>query len=102
MNGEISVKSYELEPKYSTNEIPGRCIKCLGEQELNNCLMQMLRDEEIDKETQHKYEALVAFLRSPESKRLRIESERYLAEGKRVTVTIGSKNGQPVYGLKIE
>lgn len=96
------MESYELEPKYSTSEIPGRCIKCLGEQELNNCLMQMLREEEIDRETQRKYEALVAFLRSPESERLRIESEKYLAEGKRVTVVIGSENGRPVYRLKIE
>jgi DNA-binding FadR family transcriptional regulator len=96
------VKSYELEPRYSTNEVPGRCIKCLGEHELNNCLMQMLRDEDIDKETQRKYEALVDFLRSPESERLRIESERYLAEGKKVTVTIGTENGKPVYRLKVE
>jgi hypothetical protein len=64
--------------------------------------MLMLRDGEIEKETQNKYEALVAFLRSPESKQLRIESEKYLAEGKKVTVTIGTKNGKPVYGLKIE
>jgi hypothetical protein len=96
------VKSYELEPKYSTDEIPGRCIKCLCEQELNNCLRQMLREEDIDEETQRKYEALAVFLRSPESERLRIESERYLAEGKRVTVIIGTKNGKPTYGLKIE
>jgi hypothetical protein len=96
------VETYELEPKYSTNEIPGKCIKCLGEQELNGCLMLMLRDGEIEKETQNKYEALVTFLRSPESKQLRIESEKYLAEGKKVTVTIGTKDGKPVYGLKIE
>jgi hypothetical protein len=96
------VEPYELEPRYSTNEIPGKCIKCLGEHELNDCLMQMLRDVDIDEETQRKYEALVDFLRSPESERLRIESERYLAEGKKVTVTIGTKNGKPAYGLKIE
>lgn len=95
------METYELEPKYSTNEIPGKCIKCLGEQELNGCLMLMLRDGEIEKETQNKYEALVTFLRSPESKQLRIESEKYLAEGKKVTVTIGTKNGKPVYRLKI-
>ena len=96
------MESYELEPRYSTNEVPGRCIKCLGEHELNNCLMQMLREEDIDAETQRKYEALVDFLRSPESERLRIESERYLAEGKKVTVMIGIKNGKPVYRLKVE
>ena len=96
------MEPYELEPKYSTNEVPGRCIKCLSEQELNNCLMQMLRDEDIDDEIQRKYEALVAFLQSPESLRLRVESEKYLAEGKRVKIMIGSKNGNPEYSLKIE
>jgi hypothetical protein len=96
------MESYELEPKYSTNEVPGRCIKCLGEQELNNCLMQMLRDGDIDEEIQRKYEALVAFLRSPESLRLRVESEKYLAQGKKVTVIIGSKNGKPEYSLNID
>ena len=93
---------YELEPMYSTNEIPGKCIKCLGEQELNNCLMQMLREEDIDEEVQHKYEALVEFLQSPESLRLRVESEKYLAEGKKVKIIIGSSNGEPEYTLKIE
>ena len=93
---------YELEPKYSTNEVPGKCIKCLGEQELNNCLMQLLREEEVDEEVQRKYEALVTFLQSPESQQLRIESEKYLSEGKRVTIIIGSKKGKPEYGIKIE
>jgi len=96
------VESYELEPRYSTNEIPGRCIKCLGEHELNDCLMQLLREEGVDEAVQKKYEALVAFLQSPESENLRVESEKYLAEGKKVTVTIGTENGKPVYGLKIE
>ena len=96
------MESYKLAPRYSTNEISGRCIKCLDEQELNNCLIQMLREEDINEETQRKCEALVAFLRSPEAKRLRVESEKYIVEGKRVTVTIGSKNGKPEYGLKIE
>ena len=96
------MKQYELEPKYSTNEVPGKCIKCLGEQELNNCLMQLLREEEVDEEVQSKYEALVTFLQSPESQQLRIESEKYLSEGKRVTIIIGSKNSKPEYGLKIE
>jgi hypothetical protein len=96
------MKSYELEPRYSTSEVPGKCIKCLGEHELNGCLMQMLREEIIDKEVQHKYEALVAFLQSPQSRQLREESEKYLAEGKRVSVIIDSNHGQPEYKLKIE
>ena len=96
------MEPFELEPRYSTNEVPGKCIKCLGEQELNNCLMQMLREDGVNEEVQHKYEALVTFLQSPESKQLRVESERYLAEGKRVSVIIRSKNGKPYYELKID
>ncbi|MFC1901824.1 hypothetical protein ACFLX3_02730 [Chloroflexota bacterium] len=96
------MEPFKLEPRYSTNEIPGKCIKCLGEQELNNCLMQLLREEGTNEDVQHKYEALAAFLQSPESKQLRVESERYLAEGKRVSVTISFKNGKPEYKLTID
>ena len=96
------MEPYELEPRYSTNEIPGRCLKCLGEQELNNCLMQMLREDGVNEEVQNKYEALMTFLQSSELKQLREESERYLAEGKKVSVIIRSKNGKPDYELKID
>lgn len=95
------MESYDLEPKYSTNEISGKCLKCLSEQELNSCLMQLLRDEVINKDVQRKYEALVNFLKSPDSKRLRIESEKYLAEGKMVSVRISVNEGQPKYELII-
>ena len=92
----------DLEPKYSTNEIPGRCIKCLGEQELNKCLMQLLSDDQTGDDVQNKYETLVTFLQSPDSRKLRAESERYLSEGKEVTVKIYFKNGKPKYELKVE
>ena len=45
---------------------------------------------------------LLAFLKSPESKRLRGESEGYLAEGKEVTVKINFETGKPKYELKID
>ena len=93
------MKSFNLEPRYSTNEISGKCLKCLSEQELNSCLMQLLREEGINEEVKLKYEALVAFLQSPESKQLRVESERYLAEGKHVSVRISISEGQPKYEL---
>jgi hypothetical protein len=82
------MKSYELEPKYGTNQIPGKCLKCLGEQEMNNCLLELLRNEEDDEEVIQRFEALVTFLQSPESKKLRDESEKLLSEGKRVTLKI--------------
>jgi hypothetical protein len=94
--------SYELEPRYSTREIPGKCLKCLAEHELNNCLMLLLREEDEDKEVQQRFETLVSFLKSPESKRLRDESERYLAEGKQVSLKISFESGRPKYELKID
>jgi len=97
------MKPIKLEPKYSTNEIPGKCIKCLAEQELNNCLLELLRQGEVgNQEMEQKFEALVSFLKSPESKKLRDESEKYLAEGKQVTVDIRFEAGEPVYELKVK
>jgi hypothetical protein len=64
--------------------------------------MQLLREEGTNEEVQHKYEALIAFLQSPEFKRLREESERYLSEGKQVSVRVSSEKGQPKYELIIK
>ena len=94
--------SFELEPGYSTREIPGKCLKCLAEHELNNCLTLLLREENEDVRVQEKFEALVNFLQSPESKQMRDESERLLAEGRRVRLQINVENGKPKYELKID
>jgi hypothetical protein len=96
------MESYDLEPRYSTNEIPGKCLKCLSEQELDSCLLQLLREESMNPDIQRKYEALINFLKSPESQRLREESEKYLAEGKKVSVRISIDEGQPKYELIIK
>ncbi len=86
------MKSYELEPRYGTSQIPGKCLKCLGEHELNNCLLELLRSEEDDEEIKQRFETLVTFLQSPESKKLRDESEKLLSEGKHVTLRINLDN----------
>ena len=96
------MNSLNLEPRYSTSQIPGKCIKCLAEQEINSCLRELLRGEGDDREAQQRFERLVAFLKSAESKKLRDESERYLAEGKKVTLQISLGPGEPKYELKIE
>ena len=36
----------ELEPRYTSGELPGKCIKCLAEQELNNYLLELLKGGE--------------------------------------------------------
>ena len=91
----------KLDPMYSTKEIPGKCVKCLAEQELNNCLLELLRGGEEQGELAQRFEALVSFLKSPEAKELLDESERYLAQGKKVTVAIHFEAGKAVYELKV-
>jgi hypothetical protein len=99
--GRSEGKSIELEPKYSTKDVPGRCIKCLAEQKLDSCLMRMLKGES-DVDEYYEYEALLDFLQSPESEKLRNESEKYLADGEKVTVRIIYKDGKPEYKLKVK
>lgn len=94
--------SYELSPGYSTKEIPGKCLKCLAEHELNNCLMVLLREEVDSGETLQKFEALISFLQSPELETLRDESERLLSDGKKVSVKIDIIDGKPEYKLIVE
>lgn len=90
-----------LEPRYSSKDIPGKCIKCLAEKELNDCLMALLREEGEGEELQQRFEALASFLKSPDSQRLRDEAETYLAEGRHVTVRVYFDEGKPRYELKI-
>lgn len=94
-------KSIDLEPRYTTKDFPGKCIKCLAEQKLDTCLRELLTSEAENPEQYQRYEALLAFLQSPESEKLREESERYLAEGKQVTVSIHFEDGRASYELKI-
>lgn len=98
------MKSYELEPKYSTNEIAGKCLKCLGEHELNFCLMELLRADgelELDEEIKERYETIVGFLKSPEFESLRRESEILLSEGHQVALRMERNNltGETHYKL---
>jgi hypothetical protein len=90
-----------LEPRYSNNEIPGKCIKCLAEKELDNCLRELLRGED-SPEAWQKFQMLVTFLKSPESQRLRDKAERYLAEGKQVRLRLSFSDGKPKYELSID
>ena len=91
-----------LDPRYSTKDIPGKCIKCLAEQKLNDCLIELLKVEGENEELQERYDTLVSFLTSPESRKLRDESERYLAEGRQVTVKIYFEEEIPRYELRVD
>jgi len=90
-----------LQPRFSTREIPGKCIKCLAEQEYGNCLRELLKGEGENKGLEEMYEAVVSFLKSSELQRLRDESEKYLAEGKDVKVVIHLGEEKPRYEIKL-
>ena len=92
----------ELEPRYSTREIPGKCVKCLAEQEYGDCLRELLKGGDENKELEDRYEALVSFLKSPEMQKLRDESERYLAEGNNVKIVLHLGEGRPRYEIKLD
>jgi hypothetical protein len=91
---------FDLEPRYSSGELAGKCIKCLAEQDLGSCLRELLRGEDSE-ELRQRYEMLVTFLKSPESQRLRDEAERYLSEGKKVKLRLHFADGKPKYELNV-
>jgi hypothetical protein len=91
----------ELEPRYTSGELPGKCIKCLAEQELDGCLRELLGGQDSE-EVKQRFEMLVTFLKSPESQTIRDKAEEYLAEGKRVKLRLSFTDGKPKYELKIE
>ena len=95
------MKPINLEPKYSTPDIPGKCLKCLTEQQLDGCLRLLLMERGENKDLKERYAALLSFLKSPESKNLRDKTEKYLAEGKDVKVKIYSEKGKPKYKIKL-
>ncbi len=91
----------DLEPRYTSGELPGKCIKCLAEQELDTCLRELLREEDSE-EARQKFEMLVTFLKSPQSQKIRDEAEKYLAEGRKVRLKLSFTEGKPKYELNIE
>ena len=90
-----------LEPHYTSSELPGKCLKCLAEQHLDGCLRQLLIEQEENKEVQTRYSTLLSFLQSASSKKLRDDTEKYLAEGKDVKVKISSRSGEMKYELEV-
>ena len=88
----------DLEPRYSSHDHTGRCLRCLAQEELNNCIVAMLGNADEDSsKLQAKYIALVAFLESPEAQELIDETERYLSEGKKVSVKLNFENDKLDY-----
>ncbi|MDY6835649.1 MAG: hypothetical protein SVY53_12695 [Chloroflexota bacterium] len=92
----------ELEPRYSTREIDGRCIKCLAEQEYGKCLRELLRGGREGKKLEDTYTGLVSFLQSPDLKKLRDDSEWYLSEGKNVRIVLHLEGSKSKYEMRVD
>jgi hypothetical protein len=91
----------DLEPRYSSNDMTGRCLRCLAQEQLNRCIVEMLGSSDEDSSRlQLKYNALVAFLESPEAQELIDRTETYLSEGKKVNVKLNFEND--ILGYEIE
>ena len=91
----------DLSPYYSNNELHSRCVRCLAEEKLNNCIFELLGTPGEDKELEHRFEALRAFLQSPVSRALLDESEKHLSDGKHVDIQLSFEDNQPKFELKI-
>ena len=92
----------ELEPSYSTVKLPGKCIKCLAEQQYGDCLKQLLQEEGGKKDLEERFEAIVSLLKSSERSRLRDEAEKHLADGKRAKLVIDhNDDNEPVYRIEV-
>ena len=96
------MENIELEPKYSTVELPGRCLKCLAEQEYGDCLKKLLRGEDGKKQLEDKFEAIITLLKSSELVDLRNELERHLSNGENAKLIINIDEGKPKYNIKID
>lgn len=96
------MESFELEPRYSSNEIPGRCVICGAEKELDDCLQLLLIEDDSSESAQEKFDMLVTFLKSPASKKLLDESEKLLADGKQVKIKVNFIEGKIEYKMEIK
>ncbi|MDD5094370.1 MAG: hypothetical protein PHV74_08340 [Dehalococcoidia bacterium] len=99
--GKIDLEPIELEPGYTTFEMPGRCAKCLVEEEYGICMRQMLKGDD-ERPLKERFEVVRAFLTSPDLAQVRDESEKYLSDGKRVKILVHLEEGQPKYEIKVE
>jgi hypothetical protein len=63
-------------------------------------MRELFKEEKDTSDIQKQYKVLHSFLESPELQKLCDESEKYLSEGKEVSVRIFLEAGKPKYELK--
>jgi hypothetical protein len=86
----------ELEPKFSIAGMPGKCLRCTAKEKLGSYLRKLLGWKR-NKELMTEYEVLLAFLNSPELRKLQNDTEKLLSEGDKVKVKVYAGCEKPKY-----
>jgi hypothetical protein len=65
-------------------------------------MRELFKEDKDNPELEKKYELLYSFLESPDLQKICDESERYLSEGKEVSVRIALESGKPKFEIKLK
>jgi hypothetical protein len=76
------------------------CIETVAKKEYQETVKRLLNTVEISNELEEKAETLRLFLQAANFKKLRVESEKYLASGRKVKFVIYLQNGTPRYNIQ--
>jgi hypothetical protein len=86
----------ELEPMLD------RCIETTARQEFTGSAHEYMAKRESDSELLEKLELLRRFLAAADFPRLRRQSEKHLAEGKKVRFLLRLEDGRPEYEMRVD
>jgi len=78
------------------------CIQNTASTEYKKTLRQLLSADVIDEELEEKAETLRKFLETADFKKLRAESEKFMAEGKEVRFIISFESGGCSYNMLVD
>jgi len=77
------------------------CVETLARKKHAELTQKLLVNEAGDTKTEEKLETLRLFLETANFRKLRAESEKFLAEGKSVRFTVYLESGTPRYEMQI-
>jgi hypothetical protein len=76
------------------------CIETVAKKEYQETVERLLNTVETSNELEEKAEILRLFLQAANFKKLRTESEKYLASGRKVKFVVYLQNGAPRYNIR--
>jgi len=76
------------------------CVETVAKKEYQETIKRLLNTVETSNELEEKAEILRLFLQAANFKKLRTESEKYLASGRKVKFVVYLQNGTPRYNIQ--